>query len=217
MMNAKVAAIFLGAASLLSGCASIVDGKNQVISVDTRSKAAPVVGAACKLTNDKGTWYVTSPGTTTVQRSYQDLNVQCEKTGLAPAVTAFKSATKGMAFGNIIFGGIIGAGVDIASGAAYDYPSPLTVEMSDLIDISRTAKVEPQQTADASGARPSSDTTEAERASLALGLTGCQTTALPVRFKQKDGISYFEARCSDARLVHAVCTEGDCKLRTSSD
>jgi len=34
-----------------------------------------------------------------------------------------------MAFGNIIFGGVIGAGVDISTGAAYDYPSLITVMM----------------------------------------------------------------------------------------
>jgi hypothetical protein len=32
-----------------------------------------------------------------------------------------------MAFGNIIAGGIIGAGVDIHTGAAYDYPVSISV------------------------------------------------------------------------------------------
>ncbi|MDH4481479.1 MAG: hypothetical protein QE279_02085 [Rhodoferax sp.] len=34
-----------------------------------------------------------------------------------------------MAFGNIIFGGVIGAGVDISTGTAYDYPSLIVVMM----------------------------------------------------------------------------------------
>jgi hypothetical protein len=34
-----------------------------------------------------------------------------------------------MAFGNILFGGFIGAGVDVATGAAYDYPNLLTVDL----------------------------------------------------------------------------------------
>lgn len=139
-MKVKYRMGFLATVALLSGCASIADGKNQVLSVETRNKSVPVVGSNCKLTNDKGTWYVTAPGTTTVQRSYQDLNVQCEKMGMAPSVAAIKSSTKGMAFGNIIFGGVIGAGVDIASGAAYDYPSPITVEMNDLIESDRLSR-----------------------------------------------------------------------------
>lgn len=34
-----------------------------------------------------------------------------------------------MAFGNILFGGIIGAGVDASTGAAYDYPSEVILPM----------------------------------------------------------------------------------------
>lgn len=32
-----------------------------------------------------------------------------------------------MAFGNLLFGGVIGAGVDIGTGAAYDYPNLISV------------------------------------------------------------------------------------------
>jgi hypothetical protein len=35
-----------------------------------------------------------------------------------------------MAFGNIIFGGIIGAGIDMGNGSAYDYPNLITVSMA---------------------------------------------------------------------------------------
>jgi hypothetical protein len=37
---------------------------------------------------------------------------------------------KSIAFGNILFGGVIGAGVDMASGAAYDYPTVISVLMT---------------------------------------------------------------------------------------
>jgi hypothetical protein len=55
--------------------------------------------------------------------------VRCEKAGFQPGITAAKSTTKGMAFGNILFGGLIGAAVDAGSGAAYDYPSLIDVEL----------------------------------------------------------------------------------------
>lgn len=84
---------------------------------------------------------MTTPGSVTVQRSYNDLNVRCEKDALDPGLTTVKSTTKGMAFGNIIFGGIIGGAVDVASGAAYDYPSLITVEMGQT-----AAPVQPEQT-----------------------------------------------------------------------
>jgi hypothetical protein len=111
---------------LLQGCASIVSGTNQVVSVETPGCPA----SACELTNDKGKWYVNAtPGTTTVNRAYGDLTAFC-KNGEVTATVAFKSTTKGMAFGNILLGGAIGVGVDVASGAAYDYPQTLVVPMS---------------------------------------------------------------------------------------
>lgn len=40
-----------------------------------------------------------------------------------------------MAFGNILFGGVIAAGVDVATGAAYDYPTMITVLMGEKISV----------------------------------------------------------------------------------
>lgn len=123
------------AISLTTGCASIVNGTNQPLSVETRLKGSTVAGANCKLVNDKGTWFVTSPGSITVHRSGEDLSVKCEKDGIQPGVGAVKSSTKGMAFGNILFGGPIGAGVDIANGSAFDYPSLIQIEMGETTTI----------------------------------------------------------------------------------
>lgn len=125
----------LAIAILTSGCASIVNGTNQSLSVEARNKGEQVAGANCKLTNDKGSWFINSPGSTTVHRSFEELAVRCEKDGLAPGLVSVKSSTKGMAFGNILFGGIIGAGVDMANGSAYDYPALITVEMGETITL----------------------------------------------------------------------------------
>lgn len=115
----------LGFVLALSGCASIVSGNNQSLSV----QSTPVSGAECKLTNDKGTWFVPStPGTVTVHRAYGAMVVECHKSGYSGLVKA-DSSTKGMAFGNILAGGVIGAGVDMGTGAAYDYPDLITVPM----------------------------------------------------------------------------------------
>ena len=114
---------------LTTGCASIVDGSSQVVSVETRKDADIVAGASCTLTSNKGTWFVTTPGTVTVHRGYDDLNVQCTKPDFLPGIATVKSSTKGMAFGNLLFGGIIGAAIDTGTGAAYDYPTLITVQM----------------------------------------------------------------------------------------
>ncbi len=123
----------------LTGCASIVNGHNQVVSVETRYKGQAVSGANCRLDNGKGTFYVTTPGTVTVHRAYDDMSVKCEKEGLQPGIAAVKSSTKPMAFGNVLFGGVIGAAIDAGSGAAYDYPTLITVIMEEVITQSAPA------------------------------------------------------------------------------
>lgn len=117
----------VGLALLVQACASVTTGPNQSLSVNT----GEVQGAKCKLSNDKGTWYVPStPGSVTVNRAYGDLSVLCEKDTLQ-GNTIVSSSTKGMAFGNILAGGIIGAAVDAGTGSAYDYPTDITVQLGD--------------------------------------------------------------------------------------
>lgn len=110
----------------LTGCASIVNGVNQSVSIVT----PPVNGAICKLSNNKGKWFVShTPGSVTVHRSYEPLAVHCEKPGYKNANKNVASTTKAMAFGNVLFGGVIGAGVDMGDGAAYRYPAIIRVPM----------------------------------------------------------------------------------------
>jgi len=152
-MNRINFVVLLSVSMLGSGCASIVSGHNQSVSVETRSKQGQaVMSANCKLSNNKGTWFVTSPGSVTVNRSFEDLLVNCEKENQEPGLAAVKSSTKAMAFGNIIFGGVIGAGVDVATGAAYDYPTMITVLMGEKISIDtppadKAKEAEPQAAA----------------------------------------------------------------------
>jgi hypothetical protein len=128
MIRSKLAlAPVVAALLLLQGCASIVSGQNQSIAVQTVSMSGPVSGALCRLSNNKGSWDLVSPGTTTVQRSFEALSVRCEKEGLEPALETFASATKAMAFGNVLIGGVIGASIDVSTGAAYDYPGMITI------------------------------------------------------------------------------------------
>ena len=138
LIGAAVAATFT-----FTGCASIVSGNNQSLSVTTQKNGSDVAGAKCSLVNDKGTWFLTSPGSVTVRRSYADLAVDCKMDGSDAGLASVKSSTKAMAFGNILFGGIIGVGVDTATGAAYDYPELILVDMGQTKRIDGTApKVE---------------------------------------------------------------------------
>ena len=129
---------------LFSGCASIVNGQNQSISIDTPG-CSP---ANCRLTNDKGTWFVTTPGSVTVKRAFGNMTVVCTKEGFSPITHSVGSSTKPMAFGNIFFGGAIGAGVDISTGAAYDYPELIDVPLA-CGPAAKIAKTSPIDSTDA--------------------------------------------------------------------
>ncbi len=121
--------LVLAAVLLTSGCASIVNGVNQPVSVVAKSADnADVIGARCTLTNSKGEWYTTTPGSVVVHRAYGNIGVNCVHPTSA-GVASVKSTTKAMAFGNIIFGGLIGVGIDVGTGSAYDYPDLITVPM----------------------------------------------------------------------------------------
>lgn len=98
--------------------------------METVAGGPDVQGSQCTLTNDKGTWYIATPGSVTVHRSYDALDVKCEHNGYVENATSAKSGTKALVCGNILFGGLIEVGVDIATGAAFDYPSPIVVPLT---------------------------------------------------------------------------------------
>lgn len=126
-MKKLMSAFMLLSASLLTGCASIVSGTSQNVSVET----PPVTGASCSLKNDKGAWQIAStPGSVNVHKSTQPIFIHCQKKGYKTAYKDFRSSTKGMVAGNVLFGGFIGAGIDAADGAAFDYPSEMIVPMA---------------------------------------------------------------------------------------
>ena len=156
----------LAACLLFGGCASIVGGHNQSVSLTTKKDDTEVVGAKCSLANDKGTWYTTSPGSVTVRRSYGELTVNCALDGSSPGVAMAKSTTKAMAFGNILFGGVIGAAIDVSTGAAYDYPQVITVLMGQTTSVTDTlpsATATSVAAANSTSAQPPAPTNEAPK------------------------------------------------------
>jgi hypothetical protein len=109
----------------LSGCATIINGTTQSMSLTT----PPAEGAMCELRNTEGTWFVTSPGSVTVHKTKNDLVVTCKKDGYQDASLTVPAEFSAVTVGNVLAGGIIGLGVDAASGANYSYPSVTSVPM----------------------------------------------------------------------------------------
>jgi hypothetical protein len=132
--------------SMLGGCASITGSQNQPLSVETRDlNGVEVKRAECKLNNNKGQWYVSTPGTVMVARSSDDLLVMCEKENHETGYVTAISSVKGMMFGNILFGGVVGAVVDHAQGSGYEYPGFIPVVMGKRTSI-KSVKLSAEET-----------------------------------------------------------------------
>ena len=121
--------------TLFVGCASITGTTGQSISVETRDEAGVVSGANCEMSNAKGKWFLTTPGSVQIRRSNDDMMVICQKEGLQPGTASVVSDTKGSMAGNILLGGGIGAIVDHNTGAAYEYPSLIQVVMGRISQV----------------------------------------------------------------------------------
>lgn len=135
---------------VLPGCASITGSQNQPVSVETRDlNGAEVKRAECKLNNNKGQWYVSTPGTVMVVRSSEDLLVTCEKDNYETGFATVVSSVKGMMAGNIIFGGVIGLAVDHAQGSGYDYPNLIPVVMGKRVTIKNGSQPAEEKTEEA--------------------------------------------------------------------
>ena len=110
---------------LLSGCASISRGTTETFSIQTMP-----TGVAATLSNGLA---CTTPCTLTVKRK-GTFTVTLEKKGYETIMTSVVSSrdgagTAGMA-GNLLVGGIVGIGVDAATGAMNSHrPNPLVVTM----------------------------------------------------------------------------------------
>ena len=115
-----------------TGCSTLTgEGTAQNITVDTVEVVTGerVMDARCDLSNDEGAWTVVTPGSVMIHRSNKPLAVKCQKTGYVQEHTAVESTTKSNMWGNIIFGGGIGAIIDHNNGSAYDYPPVIKVPM----------------------------------------------------------------------------------------
>jgi len=124
--------------STLSGCASITSDAFQPIKVSAASKQGQEVkGANCNLENDKGTWSVVTPDSVMVHRSDENLRVSCNKEGHDEGKALGVSRAAAGLYGNIIFGGGIGAIIDHNTGKGYNYPSRLPIVMGKKITVDR--------------------------------------------------------------------------------
>jgi len=117
--------------ALTSGCSTLTgEGTAQNVTVLTYlGDKKDLNGATCELENDEGSWSLVTPGSTMIHRSNKDLRVLCAKEGHEDGRANVVSKTKSNMFGNIIFGGGVGAIIDHNNGSAYEYPQTIKIVM----------------------------------------------------------------------------------------
>lgn len=149
--NALAVAIIVA----LSGCASITGSSGQNISLQTRTAdGKELKEAQCELINKRGTYFVTTPGTISISRSNDDLKVTCRKEGFENGRASVVSDTKGSMFGNILFGGGIGAIIDHNNGTAYEYPNFVQVVMGTEVFVGNKKETTPSNSNPLQGNSP---------------------------------------------------------------
>jgi hypothetical protein len=127
----------------LTGCATITRGTSQAWSVQTEPE-----GAIAKLSTGQE---CTTPCTLKLKRK-TDFSITVSKEGYNELVTQVVSqiaaaGAAGMA-GNVLVGGIIGVGVDAASGATKELkPNPLVVTLERFVPVSAKVTSDVQTTA----------------------------------------------------------------------
>ena len=116
------------AALLLSGCASVTRGTTENISIATTPS-----GAKADVSGTEAPFSCVTPCVVEVNRN-ADITVSLSKEGFEPQIiplTREVSGSGGAGFaGNLLLGGVVGMGVDAATGAAMDHkPNPVVVTL----------------------------------------------------------------------------------------
>lgn len=131
--------ILIAAALLLPGCASVVRGTTENVVVNAQPADATIrttLGHSCSI----------SPCTINVKRKLE-FTAYAEKEGYKPGQIYIGSkfsggGAAGLA-GNVLIGGVIGVGVDAATGATLDhYPNPATIILVPVGDPGESTNIQ---------------------------------------------------------------------------
>ena len=115
----------LAALAMLSGCASIVSGTSQEITITSSPPGADCVVSRQGMMLQQ----VTTPASPTVQRNRHDLSVACSKSGYVTATQFNNSGVEPWLFGNIFIGGLVGLMIDFSTGAESRYDNAMAFNL----------------------------------------------------------------------------------------
>jgi hypothetical protein len=123
-----------------SACSTVIEGRTQKIAVDTYPS-----GADCVIKdNDLILAKVHTPGTAEINKSKNDILVECTKEGYIPNKKRNRSDVAITSFGNMAFGKLsfVGNMVDSASGASNKYDSKVFMGLNPLPSVAQISDAE---------------------------------------------------------------------------
>ncbi|HEY6241814.1 MAG TPA: C39 family peptidase [Burkholderiales bacterium] len=122
-MNANRVRVSAGVWALvfLSGCATIITGTSQGVTVDSDPR-----GATCSIArgDEQLAAISATPAQVTLSKGWSDLTVDCKKEGHISSKTVVPSSFQPWTLANIL-NGAVGVVVDAASGAITEYPKAI--------------------------------------------------------------------------------------------
>lgn len=110
----------------ISGCATLVEGSSQVVRIETD----PSEASCAILRNGQVVSTIPStPATVSVFKEKGALRLRCNKPGYLQAELQQTAEFSGTVIGNIFFGGLVGAAIDMGSGATHKYPEMVVLTL----------------------------------------------------------------------------------------
>ena len=123
----------------MSGCTTLVSGTTQTVTLNSEP-----TGAACTVErNGRLVSQFITPGSVTVDKSRNALTITCRKPGYAPVIGTDPSSIEGWIFGNVLIGGLTGAGLDLLTDADESYHQNVIVRMHRLVPAPYAAPLPP--------------------------------------------------------------------------
>jgi hypothetical protein len=137
-MKTQTRAAIVALSMILAGCSSIIDGTHQDISILSTPE-----GAHCDLFR-KGQHLAAvdaTPGITTVKRTKDDITMTCTLVGYEKGTQLLRSGGSRDVIGNVLIGGVIGWGIDSATGADNEYPYAVNIQLVPTNSASQSSGV----------------------------------------------------------------------------
>jgi hypothetical protein len=194
----------LASVGILFGCATIVKGTDQTVTVTTTPG-----GAICELKRGAHMMSIVNPtpGTAMIEKSKKDITITCNKEGHHTGVATLKSEFQGMTFGNILFGGIIGVAIDAGSGAMHKYKPSVHVT---LFPEEFETEVSRDQFFDTENARIESEAAKAvaliRKKCVPDQVDQCDKTVAAIENERDAQIAELEAKRAQAKIADQTPT-----------